>query len=410
MDAVKGAITGRDLDMPWQYVKDWNPIKIDALGLVTLLGAEEVGRAVGSLEKRRFTEYLPLLGALVIAGERFLDQQLGYNLYVINDGVQTTQLNGWFTRWAAAQKTKDATTIFRWRVAGKTSLVSAWDYLAMAISLLVVMPLLPCTALVGDWWGVANWAAITLSIWVRVALLWPIRTSLEPHCAPHETKKGWELEHLPGEDEIKILVVRPDGRMFTILTMRDFLPAFSRRVLSEPPKRYKIAAYVGWLAFGVHACTLGMCTLMTQIYTMVLLVASTWLYVKRFDADIQGKSHTSADWGGGTSIGDAECEVITTRPFGNGIEVQQINTGDRLDRRMHAYARLQLDVEQETLLKEWHMLPVHSGLTKSWYESYGRAKSDFVRWVEKHEAKVLLLWLRRPRQRRQRYGDGTATL
>ena len=40
----------------------WRQFPLDALGLVTLIGAEEVNQAVGKLVSSRYTTILPLLG------------------------------------------------------------------------------------------------------------------------------------------------------------------------------------------------------------------------------------------------------------------------------------------------------------------------------------------------------------
>jgi hypothetical protein len=37
----------------------WSPFKIDALGLVTLIGTDEINRAVGRLSVNEVTEFLP---------------------------------------------------------------------------------------------------------------------------------------------------------------------------------------------------------------------------------------------------------------------------------------------------------------------------------------------------------------
>jgi hypothetical protein len=136
--------------MPWRDVKQWRPFSIDALGLVTLLGAEEVNKALGTLERRRYTEYLPFLAAYIIAGDRFVDEQAGHSLYNVTDGITTTELKGWFTRWLSSQRVSNATTVFRWRVSGKARHVEAADMVAPMLSFLCVTPLLVCTILVSQ--------------------------------------------------------------------------------------------------------------------------------------------------------------------------------------------------------------------------------------------------------------------
>lgn len=48
--------------LPWSHLKAWQPFRLDALGLVTLLGADEVNNAVGRLVKSRWLEYMPCWG------------------------------------------------------------------------------------------------------------------------------------------------------------------------------------------------------------------------------------------------------------------------------------------------------------------------------------------------------------
>jgi hypothetical protein len=90
MDATAffAQLTQRNVKLPLQDVKHWSQestFHIDALGLVTLLGSEEVNLSVGHLQRRRYTEYLPLLAAFVIAGNRFTSEQTGFVIYNLND-------------------------------------------------------------------------------------------------------------------------------------------------------------------------------------------------------------------------------------------------------------------------------------------------------------------------------------
>ena len=115
MDAITSRVerlTARA--MPLQDIKSWSEkstFSIDALGLVTLLGAEEVNQSVGHLQRRRYTEYLPLLAAFVIAGNRFTAEQPGFVIYNLTDGITSTELKGWFTRWLMSQNVNNATTV-----------------------------------------------------------------------------------------------------------------------------------------------------------------------------------------------------------------------------------------------------------------------------------------------------------
>lgn len=74
------------------YLVSWAPFHIDALGIVTFLGAEQIDQAVGRLARNRFTSCLPLLGAYKIAGNDIVKPIPGFTLYNITDGILATDL------------------------------------------------------------------------------------------------------------------------------------------------------------------------------------------------------------------------------------------------------------------------------------------------------------------------------
>lgn len=106
-------------------VRKWSPFRIDALGLVTILGAEEVDKAVGRLIENPWVEYLPLLAAFVVAGNRFVQPSSGYVIYNISDGVMATDVAGWLSRWLGAQKLNWSNTTLIWGVRQNTR--SVWQ-------------------------------------------------------------------------------------------------------------------------------------------------------------------------------------------------------------------------------------------------------------------------------------------
>ncbi|SMY25495.1 unnamed protein product [Zymoseptoria tritici ST99CH_1A5] len=392
--------------MPWREVKQWRPFSIDALGLVTLLGADEVNKALGTLERRRYTEYLPFLAAYIVAGDRFADEQAGYSLYNITDGITTTELKSWFTRWLSAQKVLNATTIFRWQVSEKPRQIGAVDLVAPLLSFLAVAPLLIFTVLMGDWFGFGNACAIVCSIMVRSFILWQRRRALDSDAAPksvpvptmslddEKLPNSQSGPHLPDttsdsslasvkqlhreqsaptmEDTVKMLVTRADGKMVTIYAPRRILQVFVREATLPRPKLYHAARYCGWTAFGTQMCILGMSSLLTQIYTVVLLVFSTWAMCHSFSFDIGRRTSTRPAKDGSSS------EYIETH-FGTKLEVEQENPrhgeGGGMDKRMHAYVRLQPDSKQEAMLKHWSMLPFDG---VPWYDDFHQAKETYA--------------------------------
>jgi hypothetical protein len=102
--------------MPLHYVFEWSPFHIDALGIVTMIGAEQVNQLVGRLVASRYGEYLPLLGAYIIASNSFTDAYSGFALFNIPAGIMTTDIAGWFSRWCLAQDFSRGCSSVTWTV------------------------------------------------------------------------------------------------------------------------------------------------------------------------------------------------------------------------------------------------------------------------------------------------------
>ncbi|KAM0708105.1 hypothetical protein Q7P35_004754 [Cladosporium inversicolor] len=338
---------------PLQAIKSWSDkstFSIDALGLVTLLGAEEVNQSVGHLQRRRFTEYLPLLAAFVIAGNRFTAEQPGFVIYNLTDGITSTELKGWFTRWLMSQNVNNATTVLTWRE--REHHTRATSLIAPAIAFILVAPLLVCTILIGDWYGVGNAGAIIISIFTRVFLLWQLRHARDKTANNPKNQEKWK----------DLCIIRSDGKMVTCRAPAPVLTTFTMDSEIPHKKFYKMARRLGWLALGVHMCILGMCTLFTQIYTVILLVLSTWALCSDFGFDI-GRKLLSP------KTADDFAEKKSTIPFNEKWEDPL-----RWDRRGVAWARLRPTRMQETLMKRWNLLPYEEN--KGWWEDYNNIKDE----------------------------------
>jgi len=99
--------------MPLHFLKTWAPFRIDALGLVTLLGVDELNLAIGRLACNRVTEYLLLLGGYIIANDSFAKPIPGFLVYNISDGIMATDVAGWFSRWLICQDLTWSSTTLR---------------------------------------------------------------------------------------------------------------------------------------------------------------------------------------------------------------------------------------------------------------------------------------------------------
>jgi hypothetical protein len=360
-----GELFKRQITMPLEHVRDWKPFQIDALGLVTLLGADEVNQSVGTLQHRRYTEYLPLLAAFVIAGDRFVTEQPGFVLYNLTDGITSTELKGWFTRWLMSQPVNNATTELKWGTnKGKTDLK---DRVAPILSFTLVIPLLVMTILVGDWYGVGNAAAIIISILTRVYLVSQRRQTRDTAAA---TPKGAK------EQPLKVLcIIRSDGKMVTCKVPQSVLDTFVKTEKVDHKDFYHGVRWLCWLALGVHMCILGMCSLFTQIYTVVLLVLSTWWFTSDFPWDIVRQVQTP---------GDEYTESVTEIPFNDDWTVTQtdhptkkaVGTGVAgIDKRQYAWARLDLDDGAEAAMKAWNLFPIEAKNDK-WLPQYQALKES----------------------------------
>jgi hypothetical protein len=365
--ASLGELIKRHTTMPLEHIRDWKPFQIDALGLVTLLGADEVNQSVGTLQHRQYTEYLPLLAAFVIAGDRFVTEQPGFILYNVTDGITSTELKGWFTRWLMSQGVNSATTVLEWQKPDKKE---GWEKaVAPALSCVLVMPLLVMTVLVGDWYGVGNAVAIIISILARVYLL-----SQRRHA--RDTKAG-ALKPTEKENDIKVLcIIRSDGKMVTCKVPKTVLNTFVQDCPVHQRRPYHYARWFCWLALGVHMCILGMCSLFTQIYTVFLLVLSTWWFTSDFSWDIGRRQEDNTTDG----------STVTTIPFNREWCVKQIDhlkmtktaeTGEYVasDKRQWAWARLNLTPAEEQAMRAWNLFPIEAK-SKTWFQDYKDLKES----------------------------------
>jgi hypothetical protein len=368
-----GHLVKRFTELPLHELKAWSdkvPFKMDALGLVTLLGADQVSTAIGSLQRRRYTGALPLLAAFVLAGDRFTSIEPGFMLYNVTDRITSNFMSGWFTRWLMCQRINNATTVFEWKRRQKAPDSWRTRIIAIAISCLLVMPLVICTGLMGDWYGVANAGAIVVSIAARLYILGQQRHARDKNMTPDDRNK-----------EKVCFIIRPDGKMVTVRGTVCTLQGLVRPCAVRQQLFYGLAQQAAWIALGTHLLVLGMCTLVTQIYTVVLLVSSTVAISSTTDwsADTQHKTTTPRqDW-----LND----TITTIPFNDHWDIIKTDPATRTmgshgslensDRRQIAFAKLGLDRRQEAAMLSWQLMPGMDDNTH-WWDTYRVIRDEFA--------------------------------
>jgi hypothetical protein len=242
----------------------------------------------------------------------------------------------------------------------------------MTVSGLLVIPLIICTGLMGDWYGVANAGAIVTSIAARLSILGQQRYA-----------RDYDMKSPKGSEEKLCIITRSDGKMVTIRATLHVLMGIRRPAAVWHPKFYGLAQQAAWIALGTHLLVLGMCTLVTQIYTVVLLVSSTVAISSTTDwsADTQHKTTTPRhDW-----LSDR----ITTIPFNDDWDVIKTdpefrtkgNEGHRknyqMDRRLVAWARLGLSRQEEVTMISWQLvLEMEKGAT--WWMEYRCLRDAFA--------------------------------
>lgn len=331
------------------FISKWAPFRVDALGIITILGAEEVDVAVGRLIANALVEYLPLLGAFAVAGNRFVRPLPGFTLYSISDGIMATDVAGWLSRWLSMQKLRWNTTTLIWAVRqSKPRRRAFWspsseEILALSVGLVTNFGLLVLTILVEDWFGLANALAMIVSVYVRWYLVRQHREYLD--------REAEKIVVMGGEnsDFVKAFCLLADGRAVTLLAPRGLVVnCFLTTPRPFDNFLYNATRAVGWLAFGCQVICIGQATLFIQILTIVIMLTATVLYVR--------------------GIGCEDHHVAGR------ILVHRDEPEEKLDSRTLAYARLEMSDEEEASMLAWALMPQRSNTT--WWEKYRRLKES----------------------------------
>ncbi len=327
-------------------IKSWAPFKIDALGLVTMLGAMELDTAIGRLVHSRYTEYVPLLAPHIIAGNSIIKPMAGFVLYNITDGMVATDLAGWFCRWLLNQKVAFNKTTVQIRVLPYSKSRILLFFSASILGLLTALCLLAMAIISSDWYGLANAISMIVSVIVRRLILSQNRLAVD--------RAAVEAE----QDNVivKAFCTLPTGEAVTISCARRVLLGCLLTTPRPPtPRLYNTAQVVGWFAFGCHILALGMSSLANQIMSVVVLIVGTVAAVKRYGCD-------------------EYC-------IGRFLRFSPSNYGGE-ESRAKSYWLLDLSVEQETAMLNWALFPQKSNT--HWWTCYRKcqAKGDFEDWKE----------------------------
>ncbi|KAJ5505606.1 Aldo/keto reductase [Penicillium expansum] len=395
---------------PWNSLSSWSPFKIDALGLVTLLGADEVNSSVGRLAPSYWLEYMPLLASFIFANDRFRSKQAAFTLYNVSSGIVTGNLASWFTRWMQVQDFETSRSLVYWEIAEVPQNKSGGFIVAGIISFVFTGFLIVMTILANDWYGFANAVALAVLTGVRSYLLQanrnaidraveaakPLRTTFAGAMNEWREKMKTDGDAIqPQQDSkwrpevVKILVAMPDSRIVTMFIPEHLLrPIFVTDVSPSSRWRYRLVQWVGWVAFSVHIVTLGMAQLAAQLYVVVIMVTSTVLICYGVGCDdsriykwwcekSEGSSPPYPVWAGKRLKATVfewphHFEFIRSKDgsWSRRLSTDIIKRKQRSTARQDLYAWLDLSPEEMGSLSDWHLLPHRRDHDDSWWMDF----------------------------------------
>lgn len=326
------------------YVHKWQPFKLDALGIVTLLGASEMDEALGGLVRHRYLEYLPLLGAFVIAGNNIVKPIPGFTLYNVSDGIQAGDVAAWFSRWLNSQDftwNSSSLHIFPIQRRGRHPHF-AEEVCSALLGFVTISTVIITTIFVWDWWGFANAISMVISIFSKNVVVRGNRESLNAAYSKVSTEQ-WAKAYKMA------LLITPSGKAVTIYAPCGII---TEVLLTNPkpphPRLYFFARALGWLGFACHVVSLGMAVLINQLITVAILMIATVLVANRVCCD---ELHIGAE-----------------------IEIQRFDETSGIDKRSRTYLRMDLSQSEEDAMLAWGLFPQRSN--EGWWNRYGARTAD----------------------------------
>lgn len=354
----------------WKKVYEWSGFKLDALGLITLLGLQEVDYALGQLTHNGYLEYLPFLAANVVAADTIAKPLPGYRLFNLTDGVEALDVSAWFTHWLEHQRLQYASTKIRIHQRSATSssysLPKEWPFMVPAILLAGILLCLATQSRNVDDSGLAihltNVICLIGTVVCRTISLTQMRAAVDqvvlryyrqPHTA-HNHKECDVWLALPSGKSVRIEAQK--GHVLSLLT----LPRLLR------PKLYDVSRGTCWVMVAGHAVTLGSTSLLYQAACITSMIASTVLLLCR------------PRWA---------CTKEAKLRIGNVLEFEIVAHNfidDTDDRHSHAYARMNMEPEMEESMVAWGLMP-HTR-NSGWWNRY----QDVKQRVNGNEAKTCI--------------------
>ena len=242
--------------MATKWLLKWAPFRLDALGLVTVIGAEEVNYSIGRLSRSRITEYLPVVSSFVIANDSIRSAIAGFELYNITDGIYATDFAGWFTRWLVSQDLTYNRTTLLINIIQSTKGHDESFHLAAILGLTVFFATIGLAGVMCDWWGIANALSLGASVLVRSQLLRALRDAVDRQASTAIAQSS---------TVVKTLCKLQDGRLVTVYAPRGTVlgcllsqpqPAHPRNYYALRMNKAEEEAMVAWRNPTVQQCSM----------------------------------------------------------------------------------------------------------------------------------------------------------
>lgn len=324
------------MEAPFKSLKSWSPFRLDALGLLTMLGADEMSREIGSLSANTLVSWMSLLGGNVVPSNAFVNPLHGYTLYNISDAIQSTSLAGWFSRWLLAQHPSQNTSVFFWSV---RTYPRCYGHRAIVIGAIVNMCIVALPLLVGDFYGLASALCIDAGIIVRAYLVRQNRDAIDRAAVDTSVHSN---------DLVRTFIILANGKATTVVAPRNVVV---NCFLSTPkiahPTYYAIARAIGWFAFVGLIVTIGQAVLVVQVAIIIVTVSATVLIAY--------------------GIGTVDDGV------GRTLQVVRSEHPNRHGRRGEAYAMLHLEKAEEDTMIDWALFPQRRN--QNWWNQYRNYKA-----------------------------------
>ncbi|KAF2670016.1 hypothetical protein BT63DRAFT_478234 [Microthyrium microscopicum] len=312
--------------------KNWAPFKINALGIITLVGADPLRASLARLVPSKF-EYLPLFASQIFVDNTITASVPGFTLYNITDGILSTDLSTWWARWLLCQEITFNTTKFDIDSIDKprSSSTIIWIVTIVA-SLLANACLIVVPFLMGDWYGLAASVSLIATTLTRNYMLVSLRQSVDRLVSRADNQAT----------PVKLLLVLPSNRMVTIYTTRGITTEVLLTEATPSNERlYSLARVMTWIASGILVVCLGSACLAVQLIIISTTVGATVAVTQQVGCD---EHH-----------------------IGTKLEIKQrVHEGG--ESRKHVYVQLDLNAEQEAALLSWHFMPME--YNKHWWTAY----------------------------------------